>query len=297
MKIVLWGLLQGLGGWLLAVAAMSWLLQALTGAPATSTLGMALFGGAAAWAAIGLLLSSGRRWRERAAIRAGAQGRPPADGRKAVLVGVIQATGPLLQAPLDGATCVSYAYDIKVYRRSGKSRHLFTVARGVALTPSCIVTAAGRFKLLVVPDLDATRSAAPQPSCIDRFVDYAGRTPFVMGKASAQELLDRWTDDDGTYRSDVAFEPLQDASTAGWMAQQQHVAPGDPVCVLGRYDAARGGVVPAPTGTPTRLIVGSTAEVVSALRATALWHAAFGVALAAIPVLLVVSAWRSSLAE
>ena len=40
MKIVLWGLLQGLGGWLLAVAAMSWLLQALTGAPATSTLGV-----------------------------------------------------------------------------------------------------------------------------------------------------------------------------------------------------------------------------------------------------------------
>lgn len=297
MRIVLWGLLQGVGGWLAVAAAMSWLLQALTGGPATSTIGMALFGGAAAWAAFGLLLSSGRRWRERAAIRAGARGRPPVDGRQTVLVGVIQATGRLLQAPLNGAACVSYAYDIKVYRRSGKGRTLFTVARGVALTPSLIVTPAGRFKLRVVPDLDATRSAAPQTSCIERFVAYAGRTPFIMGKASAQELLDRWTDDDGAYRSDVAFEPLQGASTDGWMAQQQHVAPGASVCVLGRFDAARGGVVPSPTGTPTRLIVGDAAAAAAALQRTAIWHALFGVALAVVPVLMVLSAWQASLPE
>jgi hypothetical protein len=297
MKVVLIGLLQGVGGWLVVAAGMSWLIQSLTGAAAISTLGMSLLGGAAAWAAFALLVSSWRRWRERASIRAGAQGQAPVDGRNAVLVGVIQATGPLLKAPLDGATCVTYAYAIKVYRGTGKARRLATVARGVALTPSVIVTPAGRFRLGVVPDLDATATVASQAACIDNFVAYARATPFIEAKASAQELLDRWGDDDGAYRSDVRFEPLHGASTDGWQAQQQHVAPGAQVCVVGRYDRARGAVVPSPGGTPTRLIVGDAVAVAASLRSTALRHALFGLGLAVIPVLLVLSAWRSSIPE
>lgn len=298
MKILLLGLLHVLGAWLVLATVMTGLIQHLTGAPVTSALAVGLLAGGLALPAFGLLLLSWKRWRERATITAGAQGRPPADGRSVVLAGVLQATGPLLKAPLDGSPCVTYSYDIKVYRGTGKMRSLCTVARGVAMTPSLIVTPAGRFKLLVVPDLDATSPTAPQAECINNFVAYARSTPFIVqAKASAQELLDRWGDDDGEYRSDVAYEPLQGADTHGWMAQQQRAAPGAKVCVIGRFDQARGGVVPSAAGTPTRLIVGDATAVAASLRKTALWHAAFGVVLAAAPAWLLWSTWQASIPQ
>ena len=297
MKILLVGLMRAAGAWLALTTAMTWLLHHLTGAPAIDSLALGLLAGGAALPAFGLLFSSGKRWRELGTMRAGTQGKPPVDGSKVVLVGVIQATGPLLTAPLDRTPCVTYAYDIKVYRGSGKWRMLHKVARGVALTPSVIATPAGRFKLLVVPDLRATATSASQMQCIDNFVTYAGRTSFIEAKSSAQELSDRWSDDDGAYRSDVAFEPLIGANTHGWIVQQQHVAPGAQVCVIGRFNRERGGVVPSPDNTPMRLFVGNAAVVAADLRQTALWHAGFGILLAAAPAYLVWSAWQASIPQ
>lgn len=297
MKIVLIALRQLLSAWLALSAAMSGLIHALTDGPATDTVAVGLLAGGAALPAFGLLLSAGKRWRERATVRAGARGRPPADGRNVVLVGSLQPSGPLLKAPLDGSICLAYAYDIKVYRGSGKSRRLNTVARGVALTPSLIVTPTGRFKLLVVPDLNATATTASRADCVDNFVAYAARTPFIEAQASAQELLDRWSDDDGAFRSDVAFEPLHGVSTDGWLAQQQQVAPGAMVCVLGLYNQARGGIVPSAVGTPTRLIVGDAAHVAASLRKTATWHTFFGLLLAVPPALLVLKVWQASIPQ
>lgn len=297
MRFVLLGLMHAVGVWLALTAAMTGLVHQLTGAPASDSLAVGLLAGGVALPAFGLLFSSGKRWRERAAFHAGAQRKPPLDGSSVVLVGVIQATGPLLTAPMDRTPCVTYAYDIKVYRGKGKWRMLHTVARGVALTPSVIVTPAGRFKLLVVPDLQATATAASQTQCIDNFMSYAGSTTFIEAKSSAQELSDRWSDDDGAYRSDVAYESLKGASTDGWIIQQQHVAPDAKVCVIGRFDLARGGVVPSKVNTPTRLFVGHAAEVAADLRKTALWHAGLGIVLAAAPAYLVWSVWKASIPQ
>ncbi len=265
MRNVVVGLLQGLGGWLLVAAGVSWGLQQHYGLPALETSGMGLLVSALLWPALGLVLSALRCAREMQAIRRGAAGPPPVDGADAVLVGVIEAIGQPLRAPLDRAPCVAYSYEVLIDRGSGRNRTIVKVARGVGLVPCQIRTARGSYKLLVVPDLEAVPSAASQAQLLQNFVAYADKTSFIEGRESAQELVARWADDDGSYRSDVRFIPTTGADTTLWQARQQQVPPGAQVALFGRYSQARGGIV--PTGLkPVRLVCGKPAEVVASLR-------------------------------
>ncbi len=166
MKIILFGLLQAFSGWLVAGTLIAWYLQS-HGMRLSDTIGIAIFGGLFAWASFGLFVSSYGRWRERAAILGGIAGTPPVDGKHGVLVGTIEVTGPRLQAPLDGSPCVMYTYLIENDTGSGKSRALSTIARGVALTPSRIVTRSGSYKLLVLPDCDVAANDAVK-ACFHR---------------------------------------------------------------------------------------------------------------------------------
>lgn len=265
MKAVLVGLLQGLVGWLLMAAALGGWLTWQYGLPVTDTMGVSLLVGGLWWATGGLLVSALACARERRSILRGAAGPAPADGAKVVLAGVIEPLAAVLRAPLDRAPCVAYSYEVLIDRGSGRKRNIIPIARGVALAPSRIVTPSGAYKLLAVPDLQAVDSSAPLEQRIQSFLAYAAVTRFIEGQNSAQELLDRWADEDGSYRSDVNFRPTAGADTTLWQARQQHVPPGSPVCVFGRYSQARGGVV--PTGLkPVRLLVGHPTEVAASLR-------------------------------
>lgn len=280
MKTILFGLLQGLGGWIAVSALMSWILQSQYGMRATDTIGMSIFGGGFAWASFGLFVSSFGCWRERAAILGGVSGTPPVDGKHAVLVGTIEPSGSRLQAPLDGSQCVMYTYEIRFDVGSGKSRSFGTIARGIGLAPSRIVTRAGSYKLLVVPNLEGDSPANSSAARIERFLRYAHQTTFTKKEDSAKELLAQWADDDGAYRSDVAYFPIDDANTQYWQPHQQHVPPGARVCVFGPYSKAKGGIVPSIT-KPVRLICGSIEDVAATLKSQMITRSIIGTFLAA----------------
>jgi hypothetical protein len=261
-----------LGGWAALAGAVMAYLQRAHGQAPPATLGVSLIAGGVAWVAAGLLWGSVRALRERSALAKALRGEPPVDGRITALAGRLEPTGRRLTSPLGGAECVLYGYEILVDRGSGKRRTIAPCYRGVALAPSAVVTATGTYRLLAVPDLAEVEGAAlSRDAALARATDLVRRTTFRPKSAAACEREECWSDDDGSYRSDVSYvEPGETLDLAECRFEERHVRPGAPVCVIGPFSESRGGIVPHPNlFQPVRLVPGDTARVASALVASA----------------------------
>ncbi len=273
MKLFFVGALQLFGGWFVCSALLVWFFQIQPLVSGSAVIGISIFGGLLLWIAVALIASAVARMRERATLLRGVEAIPPKDYGNSVIVGRIESMGELLEAPLDRSACVAYSYSIRIDIGAGKSRSNREVARGVGLTPSRIVNTSGVYKLLAVPTLIAVTPQLSRAQCIENFLDYSRRTVFIpVGKASASELKAQWLDDDGAYRSDVAYESFEGARIDKWYTTQDCVPNGATVCVFGRYSKAKGGVVPSIT-TPTRLIAGELNEIAGTLGRQAITRA------------------------
>ncbi len=282
LKLFLIGALQLFGGWLVVSASLLWLFWSTPLVDASAALGISIFGGLLLWIAIALVASSMARLRERFTILRGIDAIPPKEGNNSAILGRIESTGELLQAPLDGSACIAYSYSVRIDIGSGKSRSNREVVRGVALTQSRIVNTSGGYKLLAVPTIIGATPNLSKAECIANFLAYAKHTVFTpVGKASAKELEAQWLDDDGTYRSDVAYESFEGARIDKWYTTQHCVPNGALVCVFGRYSQAKGGIVPS-IAKPTRLIAGDINEIASTLRSQSITRAAIACVLIAI---------------
>ena len=268
MNRVAYGCLLGLGGWLIAGVAIGWYLRRMGVAPDAS-FGAAVFLGLFIWAGFGLLYSALRGLREWWAVRAALAGGEPADGAGAVLVGTLQPTAACLQAPFDGDDCVAYAYKVQLDSGSGRQRTITTCFQGVGLAPCTIATAVGYFRLLTVAELDpgTTSSTNLQRAQVERYVR---ATTFKPKAQSADELLRRWDDADGNYRSDIAAVSPEQVDWARCTYSQQVVRCDSPVCVIGYFSAAqRAFVVPPAWAAATRILGGRPDAVALAIAATA----------------------------
>lgn len=279
MKQIVLGFAVGVGGWIVAGAGISWYLQAYHGAAAADTIGVAAMAGLLAWAGISLVNASRGSWRERRAIAGGIAGVRPTDGPGAVLVGRIHPQGVPLKAPLDGADCVIYTYDVTQETGSGRRRSIATHFKGVALTPSTILTASGSWRLLTVPDLvEADEASGSSTDHVAAFTRYARATSFIGRDGAARELLERWTDADGAYRSDVAYARLEDVNLMNCALEQRHIRPGAPVAVFGTFSAEKQGIVPTVgLGGNPRLVQGDLQHLVAVLGSTARTRLILGV--------------------
>lgn len=268
MNRIAYGCLLGLGGWLIASVVIAFCLWRMGVAPDAS-LGAAVFLGLFLWAGFGLLYSALRSLREWWALRAALAGGEPIDGAGAVLVGTLQPRAACLQAPFDGEDCVAYAYKIQLDSGAGRQRTLTTCFEGVGMAPCTIATAVGYFRLLTVAELDpgTTSSSNLQRAQVERYVR---ATTFQPRTQSANELLRRWSDADGNYRSDNAAIPPEQIDWARCTFSQQVVRPDSPVCVIGYFSAAqRAFVVPPAWAAATRILGGRPDAVALAIAATA----------------------------
>jgi hypothetical protein len=206
------------------------------------------------------------------------------NGIRAVLVGTLEPVGlgPTLRAPFDGAECLAYAYQVTEERGTGRRRTIVTHMKGVALAPSMIVTRTGSYRLLAVPEFEGDEPGAPREQIIANLDRYVRATTFTSPDTSAQELLDRWSDADGVYRSDVSYGDLAQVTFGRCKLSQQSVRPGSPVCVFGCFSEAHNAIVVSPAFTSaTRLIRGRGEDVAAGLRSTARNHLIIGVLLIA----------------
>jgi hypothetical protein len=261
--------LRSISGWLLVVAAVMTYLHVAHGQAPGAALGVGLLAGTFAAASLGLTFSVVRTLRERVRWRVGLAGAQPMDGRQVALVGHITPLKGALVAPLDGAPCVAYNYEIFEDRGAGRQRHRATYYKGTGLAPATIATPAGSFRLLAVPEFEGETGRITGEAGLARVAHYLRTTTFAPRKTSARELEQRWSDRDGAYRSDVAYlEDPTKIDLGKCTLVQGHVPPGAAVCVLGLYSQEHRGIVANPDWSqPTRLILGDPERVARTLRA------------------------------
>ena len=272
-----------LGGLLAAIAALSLGLQRWRGFDFTDTIGVSLLGGFFLWVSASLLLSAATAWRDRSAIAGGLAGVEPTDGRRTILSGRIEPLGPALRAPFSGRECVAYTFEIYAMVSGHRRPTRVVYYDGVALTPSTIVTRAGSFRLLAVPELDCDESPldSASKSRAAEFVRTAAfevpTPPFTRPSVEAQ-----WSDDDGEYRrlrNSVECDDLEKCQLS-----ERALERGAPVCVFGHYSAAKRAIVADPSDWSkiTRVMKGDADSIVKQLGSSVMWRGLWAVVTAAL---------------
>jgi hypothetical protein len=290
--------------WVAVVLGVLHGLHLWTGRPVAAGFGAALFGGSFAWMAGACASAAWRAARERGAILRGLDGgsAPPSQDGPIVLAGRIESSQPL-EAPFDGRDAALYTYEVTIDKKIGRTMSRIPLYRGVGLAPARIVTQAGAFRLLAVPTIEGTtndsESDLSSAAARQRVAQHLRRTTFTPGKRSADELVARWSDDDGAYRSDVSWVAApgetganltEPPDLAACRYVQTVVTPGTEVCAFGHYSVERGGLVALSAFSHvTRLVLGDPAHAAAFLGrrarlqvifATLLGAAAAGVAFA-----------------
>lgn len=217
---------------------------------------------------IGILMRRG----EANLVRRGIAGGRPNDGEKIAVFGNISSSVESLEAPISKRRCVAYEY--KGYAttyssQSGSSKH--TAYEGFQLIPVTIEGPRGSIRLLAAPDLAFPEETQSRLEVYQNFRDYIAQTQFSKRgvgniKAAIAELKNLLTDDDGRIRYDyvnVTSLDGADEDVANLQLTEKILASGEPVCAIGRYSAARNGLVPDPKAImhPVKLVKGGPDEV------------------------------------
>lgn len=248
--------LVGLVGSLVAIAGFALLLVRLGADPNSVAVPAAVSGLLAT-----LSISSARygldMLRDRGLIRNALAGQTPVDGQWAGLFGLIRSSAPIT-SPISGKSAVAYKYSISRRVGSGKSAHTITYYAGAALASPRISTNVGTFKLLAVPLFDMAATEVGKDEAMRHAASYIAATTFetkATPREERQTAEKEWTDDDGFFRRDRA--DADGADLALCQLNEQMIAQGAQVCVLGLYSQAKGGIIPDPNwANQTRIILG-----------------------------------------
>jgi hypothetical protein len=229
-------------------AALAVGLREWYGIAPQNAIGALLFAGVFGWMSANLLLSAVTAFRERAALRASSGGGTPADGRRTILAGYLEPSGPVLRAPLSGRECVAYTFEIYEMKRVGKTDSKMVYADGIALTPATIVTRGGSYRLLAVPQLDCSDSDLDRTTADPRAAELMQTLPFTPQPApfaKRPSIEAQWNDDDGAYsRLTKHVEGTIDLTRC--RLTERHLERGARVCVFGHYSADKRAIVADP---------------------------------------------------
>ena len=200
-------------------------------------------------------------------------GRMPVDGERVAICGTLETIDAPLRAPFSGTECAAYEYSIfHNIRRSGGRTHSVPHLAGLALTPSAVRSEIGRMKILAYPMAEGfPYEERGDAEWLQNARNYIAGTTFQdtsgsqigslnLGAISTAISLGRelLTDDDGAMRHDHRM--INDSDISTLYLRETVVPAGEQVCLIGRYSATRGGVVPDRTAT-TRLIRGTREQV------------------------------------
>ncbi|HUP60905.1 MAG TPA: hypothetical protein VNA69_10850 [Thermoanaerobaculia bacterium] len=231
---------------------------------------VALIGGGASavfvWFTLGYFNSLRERKAEKRMIRRGMSMDRPEDGEKIAAIGPVRSMESL-EAPISKRPCLAYEYNMSTARGEGTAG-IFT---GFALVPLMIESPRGSIRLLAAPELDYPEEYFGGPRHRTNAREYIERTTFQKheGLDIRREVTHMKTvmaDDDGRIRYDIQRDRNVDLATLDF--SEKILAPGEHVVAIGRYSAARGGLVPDPTALlhPVKMVKGNGEEVVRKLK-------------------------------
>jgi hypothetical protein len=221
-------------GFAAIAAAIMVALHRVYGAPPGDTVGVAIFAGFFAWMTANMVTVAVGAWRERSALLAGLAGAAPVDGRHTVLVGRIEAFGPPLFAPFTGTPCVAYSFEVFQIRGGARRSHKAVYYDGISVTPSVILTDAGSFRLLAVPDLDSSETSVSRDAALRRAADHLRTIPFEPAPPpfSRPAIERQWSDDDGAFRRETRHT-IEDVDLSACTLTERQIEHGARVCVFG----------------------------------------------------------------
>ena len=209
-----------------------------------------------------------------------------------------------LIAPFSGKPAVLYSYDINhITRRQRGHDSTDEDFSGYALTPCAIDSPHGAIRLLGFPLLEGfdknnfdTEEGHKNAFAYLESTQFTNMEGFHPG-AIYREVKDLLTDDDGQLRKD--WKMTEDGDLSNKRLYEQIVAPGEQVCAIGVWSAAKRGLVPSGINV-IRLLRGDPQQVISTLRGKVVANVIGGLIAAAIAnggvyMLLQVAAGKSTL--
>ena len=236
----------------------------------------------ASWFGIQFGRAAAKRLRERAAVGRADDVERPRDGEYVVARGVLKTTMPLT-TPFSGRSAVAYVYKAWRRERSGPSqKNTWEIAHwwGEGSAPCTLVTARASLEVRSRLELDAWHSAIENDDTArSNFAAYMQGVTPVVGKAGIARPGFEWDLPlDGVLRRDRLRQP--DPPPLGDLTLHEcAVAPDEPVVLIGRYSAARGGLVhDDKAGRPLRALKGDAAAVQSGLMKGALVYGSLAMA-------------------
>ena len=219
-------------------------------------------------------LRKARLERRDAAIVARPEG-PPRDGERVAIAGTVEPMGAVLAAPLSGAECVLYDYEIShipeipafIGGRKNSSRPSPVIDRsGMAMAPVVIRSGLRDVRLLAFPGIESFEWSKLGADKVERARDYIASTAFTdQSIFDIPEQLARVTDDrSGSLRVDWKSTSHDDLE--GSKFEERRVERGAKACVIGLYSAKDNAIVPQDNVGGTRLIRGTREQVLSIVR-------------------------------
>jgi len=242
------------------------------------------------WISIGALQTSIGAARDAARVSSessfgGFGGEQFNDDETVTVVGHIRAMGSTLTAPFSGKQVVLYNYDIDhISQRSDDSTDVKDYS-GFALAPCAIDSPHGSVRILGFPllegfpkasfDTEEGRRNAAAYIESTTWTDMKGFHPGTI----YHEIKELLTDDDGQFRKD--WKMTDDRDLTDKHLAEQVLTPGDQVCAIGRWSAAKHGMIP-PAGGVIRLLRGDPQKIVQGLRSKSVNNLIGGLIVAAI---------------
>ncbi len=179
-----------------------------------------------AWVGVSHLVKFGGKAGELLLIRKGMNGDEPQEGKPFAAIGPVNPIGGMrLVSPISQSPAVAYSYLIGG-NFAGTIRW-----KGSAAVPSAIRCGANSIRILSSPALMSRGERLSGEAATRHAEEYVRATQFPI----------KIEKEDGTARSDEGPQGKK-FSLKGWWLFEQVVRPGDVVCAIGTYSAARGGI-------------------------------------------------------
>ncbi len=174
------------------------------------------------------------------------------DGEPAVVRGRIEPTGPVIEDPFSGGECLLFRYLISHWgRKTSSGRSHFYDALGIGMTSCVVRNPRVSVKLLGFPLLDFAGTRIEDLGRAREYVAGADFSPHrTVYPEQEHDLRLIHVEEGGTLRHELAGEswdrtfPEPDSEEYERELEVKVVRPGEEVCIVGRYSAAHGGLVP-----------------------------------------------------
>lgn len=201
-------------------------------------------------------------------IRRGIKGGRAEEGEKIAVAGTVGTSMSLLEAPATRRRCVLYEYKIMPAGNEQAAD-----VEGFALTPVSIDGVRGSIRLLAAPELAFDPDKVIRVEQHQNLREYLSRTTFTEHlqlnlKNEFKHLRQVLADDDGRIRYDIFRGQKRDLDLSSMSVREKVLVPGEHVVVIGRYSAARNGLVSDPDAMmhSVKVVKGDAQEIARKLK-------------------------------